>query len=117
MAKYNKTQLRKDQTKAVLSLLVEDFNAYNINNEDGARFDFYVDFEDETFHGQLDRRGFDVSFYDSIRLSGNGFTDEERQHQANSVELEDKINKEIQLLMSSEAMFAFEESFINFMNK
>lgn len=117
MAKYNKTQLRKDQTKAVLSLLVEDFNAYSIDNEDGARFDFYVDFKDGTFHGQLDRRGFDVCFYDSIRLHGDGFTTEEHQHQANAVELEDKINREIRLLMSSESMFAHEESFINFMNK
>ena len=117
MNKYNKTQLRKDQTKAVLSLLVEDFNAYSINNEDGARFDFYVDFKDETFHGQLDRRGFDVSLYDSIRLHGDGFTDEERQHQANAVELEDKINREISLLMSSESMFAHEESFIDWMNR
>ena len=117
MAKYNKTQLRKDQTKAVLATLIDTFNAYSINNEDGARFDFYVDFKDETFHGQLDRRGFDVCFYDSIRLSGDGFTDQERQHQANSVELEDKINREIQLLMSSESMFAHEESFIDWMNR
>ena len=34
-----------------------------------------------------------------------------------SVELEDKINKEIRLLMASEAMFAHEEAFINYMNR
>ena len=117
MKKYNKTQLRKDQTKAVLSLLVEDFNAYSITNDDGARFDFYVDFKDATFHGQLDRRGFDVCLFDSIKLHGDGFTAEERQHQANAVELEDKINREIRLLMASESMFDHEESFINWMNR
>jgi len=117
MKKYNKTQLRKDQTKAVLSLLVEDFNAYSITNDDGARFDFYVDFKDETFHGQLDRRGFDVSLFDSIKLHGDGFTAEERQQQANAVEVEDKINREIRLLMASESMFAHEDSFIAYMNR
>jgi len=117
MKKYNKTQLRKDQTKAVLATLVYKFNAYNINNEDGARFDFHVDFKDETFQCQLDRRGFDVCLFDSIPLFGDGFTAKERQRQANAVELEDKINREIRLLMASESMFAHEESFIDWMNR
>ena len=117
MAKYNKTQLRKDQTKAVLATLVYKFNAYNINNEDGARFDFHVDFKDETFQGQMDRRDLEVSLWDSIGLYGDGFTPEEILKQKLAVELEDKINREIRLMKASESMFAHEESFIAYMNR
>ena len=57
-------------------------------------------------------------FHDSIKLHNP----EEcppalvARHKA-AVELEDKVNREIRLLMASEAMFAHEESFINYMNR
>ena len=38
------------------------------------------------------------------------------RHKA-AVELEDRVNREIRLLMASEAMFAHEEAFINYMNR
>ena len=99
-----KTELRKLRTKKALNVLVEQFNAYSISNDDGARFDFFVDFEGETFHGQLDRRDLQISFYDSIRLHGDGFAAEEIKHQALAVNLEDFINEELE-----EAMDELEE--------
>ena len=51
-----KTEQRRLYVKTALNLLVDRFNAYSISNDDGARFDFFVDFEGETFHGQLDRQ-------------------------------------------------------------
>jgi len=98
-----KTEQRRLYVKTALNLLVDRFNAYSISNDDGARFDFFVDFEGETFHGQLDRRDLQISFYDSIRLHGDGFSAEEIKHQALSV-LEDSINDELE-----EAMDELEE--------
>lgn len=88
-----KTEMRRLEVKKALNTLVEKFNAYSISNEDGARFDFYVDSDEFTFHGQLDRRDLQVSLYDSIRLYGDGFTAEEYAKQAASVEIENAINK------------------------
>ena len=99
-----KTEQRRLYVKTALNLLVDRFNAYSISNDDGARFDFFVDFEGETFHGQLDRRDLQISFYDSIPLHGDGFAAEEIKHQALAVELEDSINEELE-----EAMDELEE--------
>ena len=99
-----KTEQRRLYVKTALNLLVDRFNAYSISNDDGARFDFFVDFEGETFHGELDRRSLQISFYDSIPLHGDGFTAEEIKHQALSVQLEDSINEELE-----EAMDELEE--------
>jgi len=113
MKKYNKTQLRKDQTKAVIDLLVDEFNA-QIEDADGGRMDIIVD----DFHGQFSRRDFDVMFFDSIKLHNpEDFPVEKVERHKKAVALEDKINREIRLLMASESMFAHEESFINYMNR
>ena len=96
-----KTELRKLRTKKALNVLIEQFNAYSITNDDGARFDFFVDFEGETFHGSLDRRDLQICFYDSIRLHGDGFAAEEIKHQALSVQLEDFINEKLEEELSN----------------
>jgi hypothetical protein len=92
----NKTEQRRLRTKTALNTLIEKFNAYSIDNEDGARFDFHVDYKDMTFHGQMDRRDLQVSLYDSIRLYGDGWSAEEILKQKLSVELEDIINEELE---------------------
>ena len=94
-----KTEQRRLYVKTALNLLVDRFNAYSITNDDGARFEFFVDFEGETFHGELDRRSLQISFYDSIRLHGDGFTAEEIKHQALAANLEDFINDELEQAM------------------
>ena len=113
MKKYTKTQLKKDQIKAVIDTLIDEFNA-QIEDADGGRMDVIID----GFQGQFSRRDFDVMFFDSIPLNNpEDFDDVEVERHKAAVELEDRVNREIRLLMASESMFAHEESFINYMNR
>jgi hypothetical protein len=113
MKKYTKTQLKKDQVAAVIDILQHEFDA-QIEDADGGRFDVIIN----GFHGQFSRRDLEVLFNESIPLYRPELFDDEfvARHKA-AVELEDKVNKEIRLLMASEAMFAHEEAFINYMNR
>ena len=92
----NKTEIRHLKVKTALNVLIEKFNAYSIDNGDGARFDFHVDYKDFTFQGQMDRRDLLVMLWDTIELSGPGFTEEEILKQELAVELEDIINEELE---------------------
>ena len=113
MKKYTKTQLKKDQIKAVIDTLIDTFNA-EIEDADGGRMDIFIN----GFQGQFSRRDFDVMFFDSIPLHNpEDFDDVEVARHKAAVELEDRVNREIRLLMASESMFAHEESFINYMNR
>ena len=113
MKKYTKTQLKKDQVKAVIDVLQHEFDA-QIEDADGGRFDVVIN----GFQGQFSRRDLEVMFNESIPLYRPELFDDEfvARHKA-AVELEDRVNREIRLLMASEAMFAHEESFINYMNR
>ncbi len=112
MKKYTKTQLRKDQTKAVIDTLIDEFKATNFDNDQGSYFTFDIG----EFTGSLMRNRFDVMIYE-VRKMGPGFTQEEYDIRDAAEVLENAINKEIRLLMASEAMFAHEEAFINYMNR
>jgi hypothetical protein len=92
----NKTEQRRLRIKTALSVLIKKFNAYDIDSGGGARFDFSVDYKDLTFHGQLDRRDLQVTFHESIRLHGDGWSAEEILKQKLAVELEDIINRELE---------------------
>ncbi len=113
MKKYTKTQLKKDQIAAVIDTLEHEFDA-QIEDADGGRMDIIID----GFHGQFSRRDFDVIFNESIPLYNPDLFEEKfvERYKA-AVELEDRVNREIRLLMASEAMFAHEEAFINYMNR
>lgn len=92
----NKTEIRHLKVKTALNVLIEKFDAYNVNNEDGARFDFHVDYKDLTFQGQMDRRDLQVMLWDTIQLAGNGWSVEEILKQELAEELEDIINEELE---------------------
>ena len=111
--KYTKTQLKKDQVAAVIDILQHEFDA-QIDDADGGRFDVIIN----GFQGQFSRRDLEVLFNESIPLYRPELFDDEfvARHKA-AVELEDRVNREIRLLMASEAMFAHEEAFINYMNR
>ena len=111
--KYNKTQLKKDQIAAVIDTLEHEFDA-QIEDADGGRMDVIIN----GFQGQFTRGDFDVTFFDSIPLHNpEDFDDIEVARHRAAVALEDRVNREIRLLMASEAMFAHEEAFINYMNR
>ena len=113
MKKYTKTQLKKDQIAAVIDLLITDFGA-QIEDADGGRMDITIG----DLQGQFSRRDLDVAMFDSISFyNPSDFPAEVVDRHNRAVELEDRINREIRLLMASESMFAHEESFINYMNR
>jgi len=113
MKKYTKTQLKKDQIAMVLETLVDEFNA-QIEDADGGRMDVIID----GLHAHFSRRSLEVMFFDSIKLhEPDEFPAEVVERHKKAVALEEKVNKELRLLMASEAMFAHEEAFINNMNK
>ena len=112
MKKYTKTQLKKDQTKAVIDTLIDEFKATNFDDEGHGYFTFNVG----EFTGHLERRDFNVMIYEAMKM-GPGFPQQEYDIRDAAEVLEGRINKEIRLLMASESMFAHEESFINYMNR
>ena len=83
------TAIKKANFKAVKDLLINKYNAYNIENE-GAYFHMYIDFEDFTIHCELSR---DCAFgsWDATKLSGDGWTEEEIAKQAAAERLEDEV--------------------------
>jgi hypothetical protein len=92
----NKTEVKKLMVKTVVEFLIDQFDAQIEDNGDGGRFDVQIN----GFNGQLDRRDLEVGFWDSAKLAGSGWSAEERQHQQDSVELENKINAEIKRVLA-----------------
>ena len=91
-----KTELRKLKTKSVLTLLVKEFNAYNIEDSEGGRIDFWVDYKDEEpFQFQYHRTNESVDCYDATSLAGDGWTEEEISRNAAAHLLEDTIIKRV----------------------
>ena len=84
-----KTAIKKANFKAVKDLLINKYNAYNIDNE-GSFFSMFIDFEDFTLQCQL-TRDCDFGSYDSIKLSGDGWTEEEIAKQAAAERLESEV--------------------------
>jgi len=83
------TAIKKENFKAVKDLLINKYNAYNIENE-GNYFHMFIDFEDETLQCELTR---DCVFgsWDAIKLSGDGFTKDEIAKQAAASRLETEV--------------------------
>ena len=91
----NKTEVKKLMVETAIEVLINKFNAEVEDSGDG-RFDVQID----KFQGQLDRRDLEVGFWDSVKLAGSGWSAEERQHQQDSVALENKINAEIKRVLA-----------------
>ena len=90
-----KAEVKKLMVKTAVELLVNKFGATIEDNGEG-QFDIQVG----EFRGQLDRWNLEVGFWDSAKLAGSGWSAEERQHQQDSVELENKINAEIKRVLA-----------------
>lgn len=90
-----KTELKKQQVKAVIELLINQFNA-EVEDADGGRMDVFIN----GFHGQFSRRDFDVCFYETTPLNNpSDFDDVVVERQKEAVALEDKLNKAITNLL------------------
>lgn len=95
-----KTQLKKETTKKVLNLLIEEFDAYNIERE-AQYFEFWTDYKSHRFQLQMDTRDYSISSWDSVKLIGSGWTEEELDKQKFAVELEDLMEKKVRELVAS----------------
>ena len=95
-----KTELRKQTTKKVLNHLIEEFNIYNIGREN-QYFEFWADYKSHRFQLQMDTRGYDISSWDSITLSGDGWSQERIDKQRFAKELEDLMTESVSGVVAS----------------
>jgi hypothetical protein len=91
----NKTEYKKLQITEVIKMLENDFKAEFTGDDEGGR----LGLELNGFYGELSRRDFDVCFWDTTSLSGNGWKDDEIKRQKDAVELETVVNESIQSLL------------------
>ena len=90
-----KTELKKQQVKAVIELLINQFNA-QVEDADGGRMDITIG----DLQGQFSRRDFDVAMFDSIRLhEPQSFPAEVVDRHKRAVALEGELNKAITNLL------------------
>ena len=92
----NKTEYKKQQITEVIKMLENDFKAEFTGDDEGGRLGLDIN----GFYGELSRRDFDVCFWDTTSLSGNGFSDDEIKRQKDAVVLEAEVNKSIQSLLN-----------------
>lgn len=86
-----KTELKKQQVKTAIELLINKFNA-QVEDADGGRMDVMIG----DLQGQFSRRDLDVLMFDSIGFYNPAdFPAEVVDRHNRAVALEDKINKAI----------------------
>jgi len=89
------TQLKKQTTKEIINLLIEDFDAYNINRE-AQYIEFWADIDGFEIDMQMDTRDYSVASWDSVKLAGDGWMKEEINKQVAAAILEERINQAIE---------------------
>ena len=95
MQTLTKTQLKKNLTKEIINLLIEDFDAYNIEREN-QYIDFWADIDGFEIQLQMDTRDYSVGSWDSVKLVGDGWMKEEINKQVAAAILEERINQSIE---------------------
>ena len=91
----NKTEYKKLQITEVIKMLENDFKAEFTGDDEGGR----LGLELNGFYGEMSRRDFDVCFWDTTSLSGNGWSGFVFKRQKDAVELETVVNESIQSLL------------------
>ena len=91
----NKTEYKKLQITEVIKMLENDFTAEFTGDDEGGRLGLDIN----GFYGEISRRDFDVCFWDTTELRGNGWSDDEIKRQKDAVVLEAEVNKSIQSLL------------------
>ena len=91
----NKTEYKKLQITEVIKMLENDFKAEFTGDDEGGRLGLDIN----GFYGELSRRDFDVCFWDTTELRGNGWSDDEIKRQKDAMALEAEVNKSIQSLL------------------
>jgi len=94
-----KKELKKQEIKKVLNMLIKEFNIYNIDRE-YQYFDFWADYKSHRFNFQMDTRDYSIASSDSIKLSGDGWSQEDIDKQKFAEELEELMNKYVSKLVA-----------------
>ena len=91
-----KTELKKQLVKAAIDLLENEFGVEFDGTDEGGRLGFTV----AGFSGDFSRRDMEVCLWESIPLSGHGWTPAEVLAQQEAVALEKQINEELGVLVN-----------------
>ena len=98
-----KTELQKLQTKAVMEMLINKYNAYNIDDEMGGRISFFIDSKlDNTFQCEYHRSYQDISIRENVKLSGNGWSVDDINKAAEADQYETLLNKEVKSITTQD---------------
>jgi hypothetical protein len=89
-----KTELKKQLVKAAIDLLENEFGVEFDGTDEGGRLGFTV----AGFNGQFSRRDMEVCLWESIPLSGHGWTPAEVLAQQEAVALENQINEALEVV-------------------
>ena len=90
-----KTEVKRQQVKAVIELLINQFNAL-VEDADGGRMDITIG----DLQGQFSRRDFEVMMHDSVTFyNPSDFPTEIVDRHNRAVALEDELNKAITNLL------------------
>ena len=95
-----KSEIKKQTTKKIINHLIEEYDAYNIERE-SQYFDFWADIDGFEIQLQMDTRDYSVSSWDSVRLLGDDWSEEEVSKQIAATILEERIDKSIRELVAS----------------
>ena len=91
-----KTELKKQQVAAALELLENEIGVEFDGTDEGGRLGFTV----AGFNGQFSRGDMSVTLWESIPLSGHGWTPAEVLAQQEAVALEKQINEALEVLVN-----------------
>ena len=91
-----KTELKKQQVKAAIDLLENEFGVEFSGDDEGGRLGFTI----AGFSGDFSRRDMEVCLWESIPLSGHGWTPAEILLQQEAVALENQINEALGALVT-----------------
>ena len=89
-----KTELKKQLVAAAIDLLENEFGVEFDGTDEGGRLGFTV----AGFSGQFSRRDMEVCLWESIPLSGHGWTPAEVLAQQEAVALENQINEALEVV-------------------
>ena len=97
----NKTEKRKFETKTVIVMLIEKYNAYNIEDGMGGRIGFHIDTNNgHTFYGEYHRSNNDIAIAENMKLIGNGWSDDEINEAKEAKKYEELLNREVECIVT-----------------
>tara|TARA_R110000823_G_scaffold90703_1_gene200254 strand:+ start:281 stop:592 length:312 start_codon:yes stop_codon:yes gene_type:complete len=97
-----KTELNKLTTKSVMEMLINKYNAYNIEDEMGGRISFFIDSKlDNTFQCEYHRSYQDISICENVKLSGGGWSVNDINKASEADVYERELNNEVKTITQS----------------